>query len=378
MIDLLVIALEPMWPPRQGGQVRMAGLIDALSERLHTVVALPGEQERADSPVELRSFEQPPHLRRSLRGFLSPLPRIGHAMVGDQGRDQIQSLIEDLNPRAILYTHSYLAAMAGPTHVPVIVDFQNLETRRLATFARRGAFHNRASARFEALKAHRWEPALARRAQLCLALNDVDRRVLAGWGAQAISVPNGIQRESAPVRSPRRGPAVYLASGDYAPNRDGGNWLLRDVWPQVLTRDPHARLVIAGRGTTAAYAGAVSTPGVVFLGEVEDASAVLDSAAVVVAPVSSGGGQQLKVIEALARARLVVATPFSAGSVPTEMRGLCVVAEGSRMFSSALVDALQDAPERWRREEATCAAAEMLPTWRESVRPVLTWIDGLR
>jgi len=378
MTDLLVVALEPVWPPRQGGQVRMAGLIEALSEHLHTVVAIPGPHVVADAPLEVRSLGESGNAGRSVRGFLSPLPRMGHAIMGDAGRGQIRRLIEELAPRAMLFTHSYLAAMAGPTQVPVIVDFPNLETQRLATFARRGRLHNRASAHLEALKARRWEPAVARQARLCLALSDIDRRVLTSWGANAITVPNGVRRGSLPVRSPRRGPAVYLASGDYAPNRDGGNWLLRDIWPQVLARDPGARLVIAGRGTTAAYADAASIPGVTVLGEVEDTSAVLDSAAVVLAPVSSGGGQQLKVIEALSRARLVVATPFSAGSVPAEMGGLCLVAEDSRAFSSVLVDALHDAPARWRREQTASAAAELLPTWQDSVRPVLTWFEGPR
>lgn len=378
MIDLLVVALEPMWPPRQGGQVRMAGLIEALSEQLHTVVAIPGSPVMEGAPVDVRSLRRSEHQRRSPRGFLSPLPRIGHDMLGVQGADEIRCLIEELGPRAILYTHSYLAAMAGPTHVPVIVDFPNLETQRLATFARRGRLHNRASAGFEAVKARRWEPAIARRARLCLALSDGECRVLKTWGAYAVTVPNGIRRGPAPLRSPRQGPAVYLASGDYGPNRDGGNWLLRDVWPRVLQQDPQARLVIAGRGTMAAYPDAASLPGVAVLGEVEDASVVLDSAAVVVAPVSSGGGQQLKVIEALARARLVVATPFSAASVPAEMRDLCIVAEDSRVFSSVLVDALHDAPARWRREETANAASQRLPTWQDSVRPVLTWLDGQR
>jgi glycosyltransferase involved in cell wall biosynthesis len=378
VIDLLVVALEPMWPARQGGQVRMAGLIEALSEQLQTVVALPRAQVMAGAPIDVRSLGQSTSPWPVVRGFMSTLPRIGHAMVGDQGRDQIRRLTEELDPRAILYTHSYLAAMAGQTHVPVIVDFPNLETRRLATFARRGSLRNRASAGFEAVKAQRWEPATARRARLCLALSEVDCRVLRAWGAHAITVPNGVQRGDAPLRSPHEGPVVYLASADYAPNLDGGNWLLRDVWPKVLKRHPQARLVIAGRGTKAAYTDAASIPGVAVLGEIEDASALLDSAAVVVAPVSSGGGQQLKVIEALSRARLVVATPFSAGSVPREMRDLCIVAADSEAFSSVLVDALHDTAARWRREERASAAAEMLPTWQDSVRPVLTWLDGQR
>lgn len=374
MIDLLVVALEPMWPPRQGGQVRMAGLIEALSEQLHTVVALPRGQTMKGAPVDQRSLGEPDSRRGVTRGFLSHLPRMGHAMLGEQGPDQIRCLVEELAPRAILYTHSYLAAMAGPASVPVIVDFQNLEAQRLSTFARRGRLHNRASAYFESLKARRWEPATARRASLCLALSDADCRVLKSWGAEVMTVPNGTPRASSLVRSPRQGPAVYLASGDYAPNLDGGKWLLRHVWPQVIKKDPRARLVIAGRGTSVAYAYAASMPGVTVLGEVDDTHALLDSAAVVVAPVSSGGGQQLKVIEALSRARVVVATPFSARSVPPGTHDLCITAEDAMAFSSALVDTLHDATARWRREDTASEGASLLPTWQESVAPVVAWL----
>ncbi|MFW2512327.1 glycosyltransferase [Demequina sp. SO4-13] len=363
-----------MWPARQGGQVRMAGLIEALSGQFHTVVALPRGQVMTGAPVAVRSLGDPNSRRAMARGFLSPLPRIGHATLGAQGRDQIRSITEEFKPRAILYTHSYLAAMAGPTDVPVIVDFQNLETQRLSTFARRGRLHNRASAHFEYFKARRWEPETARRASLCLALSDADNAELKGWGAEVITVPNGTARASALVRSPRRGPAVYLASGDYAPNLDGGRWLLRHVWPQVIAKDPGARLVIAGRGTAAAYAYAASMPGVTVLGEVDDTRALLDSAAVVVAPVNSGGGQQLKVIEALSRARVVLATPFSARSVPPETRDLCITAEDAMAFSSALVDTLHDTAARWSREDTASKSAELLPTWRESVAPVAVWL----
>ena len=41
---------------------------------------------------------------------------------------------------------------------------------------------------------------------------------------------------------------MYLATGDYAPNRDGGNWLLREVWPKVLKRDPHDGALFVFRG----------------------------------------------------------------------------------------------------------------------------------
>jgi glycosyltransferase involved in cell wall biosynthesis len=377
MIDLLIVALEPMWPPRQGGQVRMAGIIEALSEDLSIVVAIPESGGMLAAPVPVYSLHRSESPNHSFRGFFSALPRIGHMLAATRSGDQIRNLVEELQPRAVLFSHQYLATMAGTIDVPVIIDFQNLETRRLATFARRGTLRNRASATVEALKARRWEPALARRVHLCLALDPVDCRELQRWGARTIIVPNGVSHRSPLIPSPHRGPVVYFASGDYAPNRDGGSWLLSDVWPKVLERDPEARLIIAGRATLNAYPLAASVPSVTLLGEVDHVSHLLDCAAVLVAPVSSGGGQQLKVIEALSRARIVVATPFSARSVPEALRDLCIVANDSDGFSAALVETLSDAPARWNREKSAFAAVQLLPTWRQSVAPLVSWIEAL-
>ncbi len=39
--DVLVVASEDIWPPRQGGQVRVAGIVGALSQNFRVAVAVP-------------------------------------------------------------------------------------------------------------------------------------------------------------------------------------------------------------------------------------------------------------------------------------------------------------------------------------------------
>src|SRR5205085_5990423 len=102
-----------------------------------------------------------------------------------------------------------------------------------------------------------------------------------------------------------------VASAGYGPNVEGLRWLVADVWPLVTAALPSARLEIAGLGTDS-LRDELSSDGVRVVGTVDDVGAFYDGCAVVAAPVRRGGGSQLKVVEALGRGRVVVATSHSA------------------------------------------------------------------
>lgn len=108
----------------------------------------------------------------------------------------------------------------------------------------------------------------------------------------------------------RQVPGTILFVGAFAhpPNRDAALWLAREILPAVRERAPGARLRIVGSAPppeVLALAGA----------EVEvvaDAPSVLphlEEAAVVMAPVRTGGGMRMKVLQAMAAGKAVVTTP---------------------------------------------------------------------
>jgi hypothetical protein len=333
--DIVVIANEEVHPPINGGRVRMAALVDALRTRFEVRVHEPASQ------------------RHSAFASLSSAPRRGTTVLRPS-----DVLVEDA--RLVVYTHSYLEPVGPRVDVPVVVDFQNLEVDRQRSMASSGPLTRRASAGLEALKARRWEPRTARRAAIAIAVTEDDAAVLRRWGARRVVVVPNAATATPCGPSPADGPVTFFANMTYAPNAEAVRRLQQDVWPLVVARAPHARLRIAGRGTD---------------DEVDDIQPVFEAASLLLAPVDAGGGTQLKVIEALAHGRVVVATTYSAASVPAAAHDGCIATSSPHEMADSIVALLGDVDDRHRRERAIAGA---VPTWTDVMRPLLDAIDDLR
>src|SRR5690606_3854767 len=106
--------------------------------------------------------------------------------------------------------------------------------------------------------------------------------------------------------SPGEDDRVLFVGSNTAPNTVGLAWFLEEVWPEVLKRRPSCRLDVAGsveRGFDAR-----DQRGVRFLGLVDDLAPLYRRAGVVVSPLTFGSGLKIKLIEAMAQGKAVVAT----------------------------------------------------------------------
>jgi glycosyltransferase involved in cell wall biosynthesis len=96
---------------------------------------------------------------------------------------------------------------------------------------------------------------------------------------------------------------------DYRPNIDAVQWFARQVLPALRQHVPTARFWIVGSSPTHDVRELATLSGVQVTGRVADTRPWLASADVVVAPLRIARGIQNKVLEAMAMARPVVATP---------------------------------------------------------------------
>jgi hypothetical protein len=290
-------------------------------------------------------------------------------VIDASSRSDLHRLAAEVRADVVLYAHSYLAAAAlEAVDLPAVVDFPNLESVRLASFAQAGSGRNALSARLEAAKARRWEPRVASVARLALPVSRDDADILTLWGADVMVIPNAVSARVPVSRSPDQGYVLFLASAGYAPNDRAADRLLRQIWPRIIRQEPGARLRIVGRETQRLYAWAAQFTNVEVVGEVADVTPSIDGAAVVLVPVDSGGGSQLKVVHALARGRVVVASPYSARSAPTTAASGCVVARDDDEFSALTVGLLRDVARRHTLEESL--GSTPMPTWRDAARPL--------
>jgi glycosyltransferase involved in cell wall biosynthesis len=128
-----------------------------------------------------------------------------------------------------------------------------------------------------------------------------------------VEVPAGI--DAAIVAAPAR--VLMVGKFGYAPNAEGAAYFIAEVWPLLRAAMPDLELRLVGQCPAELAQRWNATEGVRSTGFVDDLGAQYRAVSVVVAPVFSGGGTQIKVLEALGHARATVVSPFAlAGFAP--------------------------------------------------------------
>lgn len=111
----------------------------------------------------------------------------------------------------------------------------------------------------------------------------------------------------------RERPGTILFSGTFAhlPNRDAARWLAREIMPALRAAHPGAKLQLVG-GAPPPEILDLAAADIEVIADVPSMEPYLEAASLVIAPVRSGGGMRMKVLEAMARRKAVVTTPLGA------------------------------------------------------------------
>ncbi len=150
-------------------------------------------------------------------------------------------------------------------------------------------------------------------------------------------LPNTVPIPEAPLPPPAPAPLriLFIGTLGYAPNRDAVRWFLTHILPALRAAHP-CEFIVAGRNTPPSLRALIdSTPGTTFLGPVQLAACAYHDAHFVVAPLRAGGGTRLKILEAFALGRPVVATPLAAEGLEMTPGLHALVAESAADFIAA-------------------------------------------
>ncbi|HKH91736.1 MAG TPA: glycosyltransferase family 4 protein [Gemmatimonadaceae bacterium] len=127
--------------------------------------------------------------------------------------------------------------------------------------------------------------------------------------------PFGIEMPS--VADPslqEEGTIAFVGNYTHAPNVDAARWLANTLMPLLRARHPGARLHLYGIDPRGALAG-IAREDVRVHGWLRDIEPAIARAAVILAPVRVGGGQRMKVLQAMAMGKAVVTTPRGADGI---------------------------------------------------------------
>ena len=363
-LNVVVVDEELCHPATSGHRIRALNLMVRLARR-HRIVYLarrhpdPEQTRRAvkflaDQGVECLTVDDPVVPKRGPRFYgrlaanlLSPLP---YSVAAHQSPALLRAARAHAARRRVdLWQFEWMAyadPLLGLGGAPGVVVAHNVEAliwqryhetepNPLKRWYIRGQWR----------KFQRFEQRVFRRAERVIAVSPDDARLVReDLGVPHVEVvENGMDGRYFGAVSAQREPGrlLFLGSLDWRPNLDAVNLLLDRIFPEVLAREPSARLVLVGRNPPPALVRRVQTqPRVALHADVADVRPFLASSAALVVPLRIGGGSRLKILEALAAGLPVVSTRVGAEGLDLVAGRDLVVAEVADM-AEALLECLR-------------------------------------
>jgi glycosyltransferase involved in cell wall biosynthesis len=136
--------------------------------------------------------------------------------------------------------------------------------------------------------------------------------------------------------------------------------------PLVRRRHPGAVLYLVGGSPPPELADA-TPPGVIVTGHVPALGPYFEQAAVVAAPLRRGGGMRVKVLEALASGKAVVASPLAADGLDVVDGWQLAIATSDEEFAARIAELFEDAVARRALAERARSWARRNLTWDASI-----------
>lgn len=359
MSEILFLAHRVPFPPDRGDKIRSWNILKAVTKIAPTHVCALWDQadDREAGRAEIATIAascaiEPVGLSKtaamvsalvtgqsaSVRAFSSPaLAR------------RVSSILRN-RPISGIYAFSGQMAQFVPayTQARFVMDFVDMDSAKFEQFARDGSGLSAFANAQEAKRLFAFERSIAHRAHVSTFVSEAEAalfRQRTGLGAdRVVALENGIDLDSynpALPRSPepaRQKPLiVFTGQMDYAPNVEAVRIFATEVMPLIRARNSSATFAIVGRAPTAEVQSLAMLPGVIVTGGVPDTRDWLAAGDVVVAPLRLARGIQNKVLEAMAMARPVVASPAAAEGIDAVNGRDFVVADGVAAEAEAVL-----------------------------------------
>jgi hypothetical protein len=218
------------------------------------------------------------------------------------------------------------------------------------------------------------------------------RRIAPEAATRITTVANGVDSDYFSPERPYDAPPemqgtslVFVGTMDYRPNVEAAVYFAREILPLVRERLADARFVVVGAKPAAAVKELARSTHVVVTGRVPDVRPYLAHAKVVVAPLQIARGVQNKVLEAMAMAKPVVASPQAVAGIDVQAGQEILVAGDPRSFAGAIEHAISSEAgdaigrnARRPRRRRSCVVGELGASRRDSRCPARTIVTRNR
>lgn len=138
----------------------------------------------------------------------------------------------------------------------------------------------------------------------------------------------------------------HLGAMDWRPNKEGLEWFLDEIWPDIEKLSGELRFYIAGKNMQKQFFD-YDSDNLIVEGEVFDAVEFMNSKAIMIVPLLSGSGMRVKIIEGMAMQKCIIATSMAAEGINCKHGKDILIADTPDEFYRSILQCITQ-PHRWR------------------------------
>jgi len=344
---ILILTPRLPWPPIDGGRIAMARLAEGL---VHggadvEILSLNPRKHRAAATASMPL--QAIDIDTRIPSFSMRIPFIVGRFVSSEFQNALRTTLGRFKPDVVQiespFLLPYVDTVRNESDARIVLRSLNVEFRIWEGLARieRNPFR-RIALRSIAASLRKYEVRHLDTTDAIVPISEDDaddfRRL--GCTRPMHVAPCGVTVPDATGGTPIPKSVGFIGSLDFRPNQEAVEWIAGELWPRVVERVPDARLSIAGSSAPKWLRRRMTN--IDFRGRVDDATAFMNSTSVMIAPLFAGGGMRIKVLEAMALAKPIVATTLGAGGLHVEHGRDILISDDAASFADAVALLLRD------------------------------------
>jgi glycosyltransferase involved in cell wall biosynthesis len=313
------------------------------------------------------------HLRSTLKSRAYTVFAYDSADFRNKLREAIASTKFDLVHVDSLDLVGYLPELGD---LPVVCVHHNVESsllrRRASTSSGIVSRYMAMQARLTEEEERRW----CKEVDLNVAVSPIDRDsfIELAPDSRFTVVPNGVDTHGfrpagADVEVPEG--IVFVGGFTWQPNRDAMEFFCRSILPAIRERGVNPSVTWVGRAPADIVREYKERYGVHLTGYVDDIRPIVTRAACYVAPLLSGGGTRLKILDAWAMGKAVVSTAVGCEGLDARDGENILIRDSAQDFADGVIEVLTNTALRERLEDDARETAVQTYDWEVIGRPML-------
>lgn len=367
-MNILVVLPRIPYPLTDGGAIGHYSFVQHLSKLYGNVtIATLNTKKHFQNPSVLESFgtvyshviDTSINAILLLFSLFSFTPYIVQRFYDKQFTETLKRIIEQHQINTVIIDSPFLGEYLidlreWSPNLDIFLRTHNVEYAIHQRLSQTESWYKSIYYKISAKQLQQYEHLLMRLVQGVMTVSQIDKETFESIGVttpiQVIPTCVDLQRFNALniVRKPKS--YFFFGSLDWAPNLEGLQWFIQNVFPIIAKAMPDSQFHIGGKNPPKELQQICKVNGIICHGMVPDANEFFHTYSLMVVPLLSGSGIRIKILEALSASTPMVTT--SIGIEGIEFRGKSVkIEDNPEEFANAVITMLQNPCSKSELEE---------------------------